>query len=274
MLTVDIAGLALPVSRLLMILAAIVAWITAALVGRRERRAVGDVLWRMLWVGLLAARAAFVIQYFEAYREHPLSIVDIRDGGFTVWFGILAALFVGTWSAARRPALRRPLMIAVSAGAITWGGTSSALLWLNHQSRAVPQIRLQALDGGSTSLKALSGQPMVVNLWASWCPPCRREMPILEQAQERYEAVTFVFVNQGEAASAIREYIQNMNLELANVLLDPHRKLGHHIGSTLLPTTLFYNTNGVLVDTHLGMLSRATLRSNLAQFSNVSSPDG
>lgn len=274
MLTVDIAGLALPVSRVLMILAAIVAWTTAALVARRERKAVGDILWRMLWVGLLAARVAFVIQYFEAYREQPLSMLDIRDGGFNLWFGIAAALLVGSWSAARRPALRRPLVIAVSAGAITWGGATSALLWLNHQSRALPQIRFQTLNGGWTSLKALSGQPMVVNLWASWCPPCRREMPIMEKAQERYENVTFVFVNQGEPAPVIREYLRNMNLELENVLLDPARKLGHHIGSTLLPTTLFYNAKGVLVDTHLGMLSEATLRSSLAQFDKLSLADG
>lgn len=270
MLTVEIAGLALPVNQLLLILTVIVAWTTAGLVGRREQRAVGDVLWRMLWVGLLVARATFVIQYFDTYREHPLRIIDIRDGGFSLWSGVMAALFVGAWSATRRPALRRPLTIAVSAGALTWGGTTGALLLLNQQSRPVPQIRFQALNGDETSLKALSGQPMVVNLWASWCPPCRREMPIMEKAQERYQNIMFVFVNQGEGSAAIRQYLQQVKLELNNVLLDPDRKLGQYIGSMMLPTTLFYNAEGELVDTHLGALSRATLRSNLSQFRNGS----
>lgn len=272
MLTVEIAGLAVPVGRVVLILALVVAWTTAVLVGRRERRAVADVLWRMLWVGFVVARAAFVIQYFDAYQAHPWRILDIRDGGFSLWYGVAAALVVASWSGRHRPAIRRPLLIAVAAGATTWAVATGAIWWLNQQSRPLPQIRFQTLDGGHTTLDALSDGPMVVNLWASWCPPCRREMPILGHAQQRYEQVTFVFVNQGEMAATIKQYLQQQNRTLDNVLLDPTRQLGQYVGSLMLPTTLFYNANGVLVDTHLGMLSRATLRSSLSQF-NTSTPD-
>lgn len=271
MLTLELVGLALPVHRLLLILAIVVAWATAALVGRRERRVVGDVLWRMLWTGVLAARAVFVLQYWDAYRQNLLGIIDIRDGGFSLWAGIVVALCVAGWSGLRRPALRRPLAIAVSAGAMTWGSTTGALLWLNQQSRALPQLQLQTLQGRSISLPSLTVEPMVINLWASWCPPCRREMPMLEQAQHAHPQVTFVFVNQGEGAAVVRDYLQQTRLALGNVLLDPERRLGRIIGSTLMPTTLFYDADGKLVDSHLGMLSRATLRSKLSQLEKADS---
>lgn len=100
---------------------------------------------------------------------------------------------------------------------------------------------------------------MVVNLWATWCPPCRREMPMLAAAQQEYDEVTFVFVNQGEGRGEIKGYLDQNGLALDNVLLDTRGALGQTVGSMALPTTLFYDANGRLADTHLGELSRATL---------------
>ncbi|WP_459655422.1 TlpA family protein disulfide reductase, partial [Achromobacter xylosoxidans] len=70
-------------------------------------------------------------------------------------------------------------------------------------------------------LAAFQGKPTVVNLWASWCPPCRREMPAFEQAQAANPDIHFVFLNQGEAASTVRQYLDEHAPSLANALLDP-----------------------------------------------------
>ena len=110
-----------------------------------------------------------------------------------------------------------------------------------------------------------AGQPLVVNLWASWCPPCRREMPVLAAAQQRTSGVRFVFANQGEDAAAVLRYLaaSNKELQLSNVVFDPTAALGRAVGSKALPTTLFYDATGRLVDTHLGELSAASLASKL-----------
>jgi thiol-disulfide isomerase/thioredoxin len=131
-------------------------------------------------------------------------------------------------------------------------------------------VSLTTLSGAPTTLAALAaGKPMVVNLWASWCPPCRREMPVLSAAQQHDSGVTFVFVNQGENALVAANYLATESFVLSNVLLDGGTLLGKVIGSTALPTTLFYDARGRLVDTHLGALSAASLASKLKQLHDI-----
>ena len=85
---------------------------------------------------------------------------------------------------------------------------------------------------------------MVINLWASWCPPCRREMPVLAAAQKKNTDVLFIFANQGEDGSTVQNYLTRAGLTLDNVYLDSGTNFGHEVGSTALPTTLFYDPNG------------------------------
>jgi len=110
------------------------------------------------------------------------------------------------------------------------------------------------------------GRPMVVNLWASWCPPCVREMPVLEEAQETQKDIAFVFVNQGEGPPTVNSFLDEHGLTLRNVVLDRRREVASNTGNQGLPTTLFYNASGQLVTTHYGELSSATLADNLSEF--------
>ena len=262
MLSVNLGPLALPISPLLLLAAGLVAAGVGHLVGRRQKIGILNTLSDMLFAGLLVARIAFVILWFDTYRAAPWSMLDIRDGGFTPWAGIAAALGVALWRGWRQPTLRKPLIAGLAAGALVWGVLFGALR-MTEKPR-LPALALTTLVGASTNLAALAdGKPMVVNLWASWCPPCRREMPVLAAAQQRETGVRFVFVNQGEEGATAQRYLSAGRLDLANVLLDPGAALGREVGSGALPTTLFYDANGRLIDTHLGELSAASLASKL-----------
>jgi thiol-disulfide isomerase/thioredoxin len=266
MLNVSLGPLTLQVSHLLLGASLLVAATVGHVVGRRQRVGVVDTLTEMVLGGLLAARLVFVLLWFETFRLMPWSILDIRDGGFEPWTGVGVALLFALWRGRRKPALRRPLTLGLLAGLLTWGMSGApGMLRMAYQT-PLPGVPLTTLAGASTTLAALSGgKPMVVNLWASWCPPCRREMPLLSAAQQRDPAVTFVFVNQGENAALARQYLATESFSLTNVLLDNGTLLGKAIGSTALPTTLFYDARGHLVDTHLGALSAATLSNKLNQ---------
>jgi len=90
-------------------------------------------------------------------------------------------------------------------------------------------------------------------------------MPVLAAAQKKETGVRFVFVNQGENGTTAQRYFTAAGLDVANVLLDPGTGIGREVGSRGLPTTLFYDASGRLIDSHLGELSAASLASKLNQ---------
>jgi thiol-disulfide isomerase/thioredoxin len=267
-LNFSIGPFSLALSHALLFGALLIAAGVGRYVGRRERSNIDDELLRMVLVAAVTARIVFVALWFDQYRAAPWTMFDIRDGGFHGWAGFTAAILYLAMCLWRNAPLRKSLASGVLAGALAWGIASGVLAM--SERAPMPTVALAMLDGTPTTLAALAGKPVagkpvVVNLWASWCPPCLREMPVLAAAQQQEKGINFVFVNQGEDAAIAAQYLKAIPFTLANVWLDPGSVLGRAIGSTALPTTLFYDENGRLVDTHLGPLSTASLASKLAQ---------
>ena len=264
MLAVNLGPLALPVAVLLTMIAALVAIVVGHVAGRRHKTGIGNVLSDMLLAAVLVARIAFVAIWFELYRSAPWSMLDIRDGGFNPWAGLAAALLVALWQGWRHAALRRPLALGLASGALVWSGMYSAILLMSNTS--LPRSPLTTLAGEPAELaKLAAGKPIVVNLWATWCPPCRRELPVLAAAQEAETWAYFVFADQGEDATTVQRYLASAGLDLDNVLLDRGARMGPEVGSGGLPTTLFYGADGRLVDTHVGQLTSGSLASKLSR---------
>lgn len=266
-LALSVGPLALPTQIVIAVVCVLIAAAVGHWVGRRQRVSLGTTLLDMGMAGVVAARIAFVLLWFDDYVREPLTILDLRDGGFTAWAGLLAAGLVALWQAWRRPALRKPLTLGLLAGALGWITAPGALRFGVDPSLAdLEAVALVTPQGHPASLAALAaGKPVVVNLWATWCPPCRREMPVLASAQRQTADTTFVFANQGEDALTTEQYLVDESLRLDHVVLDRDKDLGRRYGSMALPITLFYDARGRLVETHLGSLSTASLASKLAR---------
>jgi thiol-disulfide isomerase/thioredoxin len=221
-------------------------------------------LLRMFLLGLVASRLGFVWEWRAVYLHEPLSILDIRDGGWEAVAGFVAACLYGLVLVQRQPALRKPLMAATFALLVSWTAGEVAIATGTDGTRQpLPTLSLPALDGRSVALAGFVGKPTVVNLWATWCPPCRREMPLLQQAQGAHPELNFVFVNQGETRDVILRYLQEQGIVLQNVLIDTRKAMGAAFNEQALPTTLFFNAQGMLLSTRVGALSQATLEERL-----------
>lgn len=264
MQSISLGPLALPVAGLLVLAGIATALLIDSRLQRRGRPSVEPIVWRLLMVGVLAARLAFVLRWWPEYRDHPLGVVDLRDGGLSPWAGVLAVLAGAAVLGWRRSRLRAPLAAAVLGGLAVWG-LGSLVAWRLSVATdtPLPALVLHDLEDRPRPLPALAGQPLVINLWASWCGPCRREMPMLAQAQQRRAPVRFVFANQGESPAEIRAFLADSGLVLEGVLADPSSQLSRHFGVRGYPTTLFFDARGTLRSTRTGELSSATLAAEL-----------
>ncbi len=268
MLSISIGPFALPVLPLVLMLAV---WAAATLARRVAPMALGpaaeNTVWSAAGLGLLAARLAHVLRYADAYLATPWALLDVRDGGWFAPAGWAVAALWLAWRSWRQPGFRRALGLAAMCAGVIWSA-GLAMVWVvdgKPTRQQVPNVMLTEFNGARTlSLPQLiAGEPTVVNLWATWCGPCRAEMPTLAAAQQSAPDVAFVFVNQGESNAAVATYLQRSGLTLANVWLDPASKLGPASGSKGLPTTLFFDATGQRVDAHFGMLNAAALQVQL-----------
>ena len=258
----QIGPLVLPAS-LLFMFAAIAA---AAFIGKWAALRVGvdvePILFQTLVVGIVVARIVFVLQFSTSYEASPLAILDIRDGGWRPLAGFAAAWLFALGRQLIRPVLRKPLLAAMFAATLIWGGGLLALS-LPDEERRLPTLVLTNLQGATVDLTQFEAKPTVVNLWATWCPPCVREMPVLHMAQVANPAVNFVFINQGESAQRVGGWLAARNLPLRNMLLDTNGQALGVLNQRGLPTTLFFDAKGRLVSTRTGELSAATLAEKL-----------
>jgi thiol-disulfide isomerase/thioredoxin len=266
--TLQLGPLAFPIALLLVMAALACGMFAGRSLGRRAGIDVEPLLWRLLAVGAVAARLAFVLQFHDAYLKAPLDILAVRDGGWTPLAGFAAATLYAIASGLRRAPLRSPLAAALGTGALVWAvGTLVLGALASSEVTRLPALRMQALGGQTVALSEFQGKPTVLNLWATWCPPCRREMPVLLQAQGERPDVNFVFLNQGESGPTVQAFLAAQRLPLRNVLLDARGEAGIQLGHRALPTTLFFDAQGRLVDTRVGELSPATLGQRLAALS-------
>ena len=265
MLTLTIGSFALAINHLLLILALALATLVGWRVAKRGGENPESVLFSLFLLGLLAARIGFVIGYWRYFENDPLQMLDLRDGGFLMWPGLLAVVVGAVVWSWRRTGLRRPLGWGLGSGLAFWLLASLASN-LYDKGTQLPDMALRNANGESVQLSSYKGGPLVINLWATWCPPCRREMPVLQNAQHQHEDVTFLFVTQGESMHSVSTFLETQGLNLSNVLFDSGGQLGQKVGSMALPTTLFYNAEGRLLASHLGELSQASLARALENF--------
>lgn len=103
-------------------------------------------------------------------------------------------------------------------------------------------------------------RPAVVNVWASWCVPCRSEAPLLSRANRRFgDRVRFIGVNVQDTQPEAKKFIAEFDLGGFPHVFDPNRRIPGALGGIGVPITYFVAAGGEVVDTHVGVIDERTL---------------
>ena len=141
----------------------------------------------------------------------------------------------------------------------TWMGITAVILMTvssvtaGIKETAAPDFTLKSVGGENLKLSEYRGEVVLINFWASWCGPCRQEMPVLSELHDKYKALGFTVlgVNVEEDSSKARKLLQEMSVSFP-VLLDNESVVSKQYDVVAMPSTVLVDRNGNMRYLHKG----------------------
>jgi cytochrome c biogenesis protein CcmG/thiol:disulfide interchange protein DsbE len=177
-----------------------------------------------LWIGIVASRLSFVLLNWSSFSAKPWTILYLWQPGYSFSVGLVAALAYIFYRIYRQEVERRRAVVSsLSAGfALPVLLFIGMLLTMNRfvdveiyiPGDTVPNDKVTDLYGEPASFADFVGKGLVVNFWATWCPPCRREMPLLEEVYNKYKSrnITVIGVSVDNSRDAIKNYVESVSV--------------------------------------------------------------
>jgi peroxiredoxin len=124
------------------------------------------------------------------------------------------------------------------------------------EDNLAPNFQLKNLEGETVSLSDFKGKPVLINFWATRCPPCVSEMPYLQEIYNEWSETELVLlaINTGESSTKVKQFMQSNDLSLP-VLLDTNQDISQEYNIRYIPTTFLIDKKGIIQATKIGAFS-------------------
>jgi cytochrome c-type biogenesis protein CcmF len=200
-----------------------------------------------LWLGSLVFLAGGAVALWPPARAARLSVPEARRRKM----GTAVGLAIG-------------VLALVAASVAMWGGGQARSGGRPLAGQMAPDFTLDLLDGSAVTLSDLRGQVVVVNFWATWCPPCEDELPDLQTVWEAYQAegVVLLGVAFDDEASPVQEMASRFGVTYP-LGLEAGDRISSAYGVTAVPETFVVDQEGRVAYIHIGPVTGETLRVEL-----------
>jgi len=177
----------------------------------------------------------------------------------------IAAIIIGAIALASLAALLWPLLNKPAT--VTDAGVIRAQIEADGAAGRIgapaPDFEWTSLDGQTLRLSAYRGKVVVVNFWATWCPPCREEMPALQRVAASEPDVVVLEVDLMEPGDKARSFLDSLGLDRLQPVLDSDGATTRRFGVLSLPSTFFIDRTGVIRHLELTAMSEAQIRTGI-----------
>ena len=151
------------------------------------------------------------------------------------------------------------LVIGIGLGAAIFfgGGTGRQSRDMSSSAQVgqlFPDFEAETMDGNQFKFSELSQKAVVINFWATWCEPCKEEMPLLDEYAEKFPQIEILAINYDEPLQSVQRYINNNGIGLL-ILMDPGGKIASQFRVFGFPTTFFIDAEGIFQANHIGQLN-------------------
>jgi cytochrome c biogenesis protein CcmG, thiol:disulfide interchange protein DsbE len=155
-------------------------------------------------------------------------------GGLILWFGT--------------PRLENPLTVGKS---------------LPKIGAQIPDFKVTDLKGNKVTGNSFQGKPLIINFWATWCAPCKLELPLLQDTAHKYEKnINLIAVDSDETGEVVKKYVAQNNYNLP-VMMDESGEMSNAFGVHAFPVTFFIDEKGILQSIHIGQLDEKLIATYL-----------
>ncbi len=127
---------------------------------------------------------------------------------------------------------------------------------LEQERPSFPQLAVKELGGGLVNVSDFAGQPVLVNFWATWCGPCRLELPSIQRFYDRYngKGLVVLSINTDSSTERVRPFLEKMNISLPVYTVNPEDQA--RLGVASIPTTILIDRGGKIVRSQAGYSGR------------------